>query len=99
MPCCTSDVNISVPAIAASTVVSHVEKMNVWLTVKTSSVFGSVFTNVARIHDSRIPMTTVTARMAGVERSDRSLIHSLFTAAGTAPTSLRSGAGGEDGRA
>ena len=31
VPCCTSDVNISVPAMAASTVVSHVEKMNVWL--------------------------------------------------------------------
>ena len=29
VPCCTSDVNISVPVMEASTVVSHVEKMNV----------------------------------------------------------------------
>ena len=65
-----------------ASVVSHVEKMNVWLIVKTSSVFGSVLTNVARIHDSRTPMTTVTARMTGVERRERSLIHSLRMAAG-----------------
>ena len=29
VPCCTSEVNISVPTIEASIVVNHVEKMNV----------------------------------------------------------------------
>ena len=43
-------------------------------------------------------MTTVAARMAGVERSERSLIHSLCTAAGTAATSLRRVRVAEDGR-
>ena len=82
VPCWTSEVNISVPTMEASMVVSQVEKMNVWLIVNGSWVSGSVLTNVARIHDSRTPMTTVPARMAGVERSERSLIHSLRMAAG-----------------
>ena len=48
----------------ASTVVSHVEKMNVSPTLNGRCVSGSVLTNMARIHDSRTPMT-------GVEREDR----------------------------
>jgi len=63
--------------------------MNVSPIVKTSCVLGSVFTNVARIHDSRMPMTGVSARITTLDRSDETLIHSLRRAVGRAATSSR----------
>ena len=89
VPCCTSEVNISVPMIAARTVVSHVEKMNVRPTVNGRSVSGSISTKVARIHDSATPMTGVSARIVTFERSDDTLIHSLRSAVGIEAVSSR----------
>ena len=89
VPCWTSEVNSSVPMMVASTVVSHVEKMNVSPMVKGRCVSGSVLTNTARIHDSRTPMTGVRARIATLDRSDDTLIHSLRSAARTEATSSR----------
>src|SRR5215203_740893 len=75
--------------IAARTVVSHVEKMNVSPTVNGRSVSGSIFTKVARIHDSATPMTGVSARIVTFERSDDTLIHSLCSAVGIDAVSSR----------
>ena len=75
--------------MVASTVVSHVEKMNVSPMVKGRFVSGSVLTNVARIHDSRTPMTGVRARIATLDRSDDTLIHSLRREALIEATSSR----------
>ena len=46
-------------------------------------VSGSILTNVARIHDNRTPMTGVRARIATLDRSDDTLIHSLRIAVGS----------------
>ena len=75
--------------MAASTVVSHVEKMNVSAMLKGRFVSGSVLTNVARIHDSSTPMIGVSARIVTFDRSDDSLIHSLRRAVGIEAMSSR----------
>src|SRR5262245_17100762 len=75
--------------IAARTVVSHVEKMNVSPTVNGTWVSGSILTKVAMIHDSATPMTGVSARMVTFERSDDTLIHSLRSVVGIEAVSSR----------
>ena len=83
VPCCTSEVNSRVPATMASIVDSRVDTTSVLPSVNGRCSYGSVLTTAPSTTVMATPMSAVIASRAGVERSERSLIHSLRVAART----------------
>ena len=81
VPCCTSEVNSSVPATTANSVVSQLDTRNVLPIVNGRWSYGSSSTMLPRISDMPAPITAARPTKIAVARTDRSLIHSLRTAA------------------